>query len=88
MEEPIIIDTQLQPDDAYEPLQKTLATILTKPKALITYADLIRHECKMHGNCYDCTFYDKDENYPICVLMMRTPADWALENLSQLKEEG
>ena len=81
MEKPIIIDTQMYPDEEYEPLRRTLAEMLTKPKTLRVYADLIRHECKMHGNCQDCTFYDKDENYPICVLMMKTPADWALDRL-------
>lgn len=82
MKEPIIIDSQLYPDEEYEPLRRTLAEILTKPEALKAYADLIRHECKMHGTCHDCMFYDNDENNPICVLMMRTPEDWALEHLS------
>lgn len=71
-----------------ELLQKTLAEVLTKPEALKTYADLIRHECKMHVKCDDCIFYDNDPWYPTCVLMMRYPEDWALDHLSQLNEEG
>jgi len=82
MEEPIIIDTQLYPDEEYEPLRRTLAEILTKPDALKVYADLIRHECKMHGDCPDCVFYDKDENNPTCILTYRAPEAWPLEHLS------
>ena len=57
MSEAVIIDTQLYSDDAYEPLRRTLATVLTKPEALKTYAKLIKHECKMHMNCQDCPMF-------------------------------
>jgi hypothetical protein len=71
MEEPIIIDKQLYPDEAYEPLRK-----------LYVDADSIKQECKSHETCNDCFFYDQDKNYPTCVLMLRTPEDWALDHLS------
>lgn len=62
--------------------------IRIKPEILFSYAFAVRNECRKQGKCANCTFYDKDEDYPVCVLMMRSPADWALEHISQLKEEG
>ncbi len=41
MEELIIIDTQLYPDEEYEPLHRTLAEVLTKTEALKIYAEPI-----------------------------------------------
>ena len=82
MIEPIIIDTQLYPDEVYEPLRKTLDEIFSEPKTLRFFAKQIKNECKKHKTCDECTFYDNDKCYPTCVLMVRSPEDWALEHLS------
>ena len=62
--------------------------IRIKPEVLVSWAKSIKNECRKQRICDDCIFYDHDKNYPTCVLMVRTPEDWALEHLSQLKEEG
>lgn len=56
--------------------------IRIKPEILVSWAGAIRNECRKQEGCAECPFYDKDVNYPVCVLMMRSPADWALEHLS------
>ena len=81
MEEPIIIDAQLHQDDAYEPLQKTLAKILTKPEALKYYASLIKHECQKYENCQDCPFFEVYKPRLICeptcpFFNSENPEDW------------
>ena len=80
MEEPIIIDTKLYPDEEYEPLRKTLAKVLTKPEALKVYAGIIKHECKMHQNCQDCPMFGVyTPDLPECTCPFfnsENPEDW------------
>ena len=79
--EPIIIDTQLYPDEEYEPLRRTLAEVLTKPEVLKHYAKLIKHECEKHENCQDCPMFDVYKasvlKEPTCPFFnSENPEDW------------
>ena len=88
MEEPIIIDTQLHPDEAYDPLRRTIDEmnkIKTDSQAIQAIKNLSDF-CLSQDYCNTCPFYHKErgynwwENYD-CLLTRTdnfTPADWVI----------